>query len=125
MILYPGGRAASKEGYVGVALTNKSNASIRIQWGVSVKDKDYREIVRGNSKTIKFGADSDEGAGNVRTISNFARRSKIIESLIDGSFIVEVRMKASSTGSTITQFIPTNPINKNVLQKFMDEESAE
>ena len=44
--------------------------------------------------------------------------------LIDGSLVVEVRMKSTSTES-ITQFIPTNPINKNVLKLFMNEESSD
>ena len=125
LILYPGGRASSKEGYVGAALINKSNASVKIQWGMSIKDKDYREIVRGNSKTFEFGADSDEGAGNVRSVSSFARRSKLMDKLVDGALVIEVRMKSTITDKTITQFIPSNPIKKNVLQKFMDEETAD
>ena len=30
-------------------------------------------------------------------------------------------MNSTTVDKSITQFIPTNPINKNVLQKFMDE----
>ena len=34
-------------------------------------------------------------------------------------------MKSMSTNISITQFIPTNPFNKNVLELFMNEESAD
>jgi len=34
-------------------------------------------------------------------------------------------MKCLSTGKSITQFIPSNPIHKNVLELFMNEETAD
>jgi len=46
-----------------------------------------------------------------------------MKSLVEGSLVIEVRMK--STDKSIPQFIPTNPLRKNVLELFMDEESAD
>ena len=38
---------------------------------------------------------------------------------------MEVRMKLPSTDKSVTQFIPTNPLCKNVRKLFMDEETAD
>jgi len=116
--IYPGGEEDSREGYVGVNLSNFSNTSIEIRYGYSVRDSD--DVVRRHvSDTSAFGAFGSEG------YADFTKRSKIMESLVDGSFIIEVRMKLPSSTDSIIRFIPTNPLCKNVLQKFMDEESAD
>ena len=44
--------------------------------------------------------------------------------LVDGTLIVEVRMRTIGEKTT-SPFIPENPISKNILSKFMDEESAD
>ena len=56
---------------------------------------------------------------------NFAKRSTLMELLVQGSLIIEVQMKLPSTGNKATQFIPTNPFNKNVLELFNEEETAD
>jgi len=48
-----------------------------------------------------------------------------MELLVQGSLIIEVRMKPTLIDKSITQFIPTNPINKNILELFMNEETAD
>eukprot|EP00581_Thalassiosira_minuscula_P000476 CAMPEP_0183746370 /NCGR_PEP_ID=MMETSP0737-20130205/66722_1 /TAXON_ID=385413 /ORGANISM="Thalassiosira miniscula, Strain CCMP1093" /LENGTH=278 /DNA_ID=CAMNT_0025982065 /DNA_START=705 /DNA_END=1541 /DNA_ORIENTATION=- len=51
-----------------------------------------------------------------------------MEGLIDGALVVEVQMrKIELTGTNVppSQFIPENPLCKNVLKRFMDEESAD
>ena len=45
--------------------------------------------------------------------------------LVNGSLIIELRMVSTTTVKSITEFVPSNPINKNVLKLFMDEESAD
>ena len=44
--------------------------------------------------------------------------------LVDGTLILEVRMRTIGEKTT-SPFIPENPISKNILSKFMDEESAD
>ena len=121
--VYPGGRVDSQEGYVGIKLANFSNTSIKIQYGYSVKDADGKEVVHHESYTEEF--DAYVLGNNAWYTNNFAKRSKLLDLLVQGSLVIEVRMKPTSTDKSITQFIPTNPIYKNVLQKFMDEESAD
>jgi len=120
--LYPGGAENSKEGYVAVAIAKRPNTSIKVKYGYSVRDVDGKEVVH-RSETNEFSAQGSQAPS--RILTNFAKRSKAMELLVDGSLIIEVRMKPTSTGKSITQFIPSNPINKNVLQKFMDEETAD
>ena len=122
--LYPGGHTVSDEGYVGVSLRNsRSDTSIKIKYCLSVRDEDDDEVVQYKPEAREFGV---PGSGySARCHHNFAKHSTIMESLLQGSFVIEVRMKLIDTSSSITQFIPTNPIHKNVMDKFMDEESAD
>jgi len=124
LVLYPGGRSISDEGYAAVSLCNRSNTRIKIQYGFSVRDADGKEVVYKESKTNEFGA---LGAGsNAWNIYDFAKRSKLIKALSDGSLVIEVRMKTlTSTSKSVTQFVPSNPFNKNVDKLFMDEETAD
>ena len=124
LILYPGGKANSIDEYAAVQLANFSNTSIKVQWSYSVRDANGKEVVYRKPETKEFTAASTEG--NSWIIANFAKRSTLIDALENGSLIIEVRMKLPSTGiNTTTQFIPTNPLCKNVLKLFMDEETAD
>jgi len=123
LAIYPGGRAESDEGRVAVALANMTDASIKIQYGYCVKDVHGNCVPPHKPQTIELEAVGSRHSG--RCSNNFAKRSTIMDLLVDGSLIIELRMKLPSTDKSITHFIPTNPINKNVLQKFMDEESAD
>jgi len=122
--VYPGGSENSAEGYVSVGIVNKSNTSIKIQWGFSVRDADGKEVAHCKSRTNDFSALSNSPK-NTWGYTDFAKRSTLMDILVQDSLVIEVRMKSTSTDKSITQFIPTNPINKNVLQKFMDEETAD
>ena len=124
LYIYPGGDNDSREGFTAVALTNLSNKSIEIQYGYSVRDADGKEVVHKKSYTHEFYAVSSE-EGSAWAIPDFAKRSTLMELLVQGSLVIEVRMKSTTTDETIIQFIPTNPLCKNVINKFMDEETAD
>ena len=57
--LYPGGDDDSDEGYVAIALSNMSDESIKIEWGVSVKDADGKEEVHKKPYTVDLAAYGD------------------------------------------------------------------
>jgi hypothetical protein len=50
-----------------------------------------------------------------------------MDSLVDGTLTIEVRMRRNDqqTNTLLAPFIPENPLYKNILKKFMDEESAD
>ena len=121
--LYPGGRVNSPEGRVAVALSNRSNSSIKIEYGYSVRNADGKEVVHYKLQASEFAPPGSGHSG--WCTDSFAKRSKLMESLVNGSLVIEVRMKSTSTDKSITQFIPTNSLCKNVINKFMDEETAD
>jgi len=121
--LYPGGYEHSDEGCVTVDFVNRSNTSIKIQYGYSIRDADGKEVVHSEPETFEFAALGSEN--NAWGFANFAKRSALMDLLVQGSLVIEVRMKLPSTGNKATQFIPSNPINNNVLDLFMDEETAD
>ena len=119
LVLYPGGTANSHEGYAALNLGNFSNTGIKIQFGYSFRDANCKEAVH----TEEFGAQGL--GGNAVCFANFAKRSKLMKVLVKGSLVVEIRMKPASTDKSITQFIPTNPFNKNMSELFHNEETAD
>ena len=110
----------SVDGYVAIVLLNMSNAAINIQWRLSVRDADGKEVEYRKPKPESYEFKANCGKGTY----NFARRSKLMDALIEGTLIIEVRMKLIEP-KFASQFIPENPINKNILNKFNDEESSD
>ena len=123
--IYPGGTEGTNRGHITIRLSNISNTGIEVKYGYSVKDVNgqMRNANAESIKTEEFGAFGSEG--NAKYTSNFVLRSTIMGFLVNDALIIVVRMKSTSTEKSIPQFIPTNPINDNVLQKFMDEETAD
>jgi hypothetical protein len=123
--LYPGGRSSSNTGWVSIKLDNRSNKSIDIGCGFIIKNGNGTEVANNQRSTpITFGP---VGAANSSCVLfNFAKRSTIIDSLVDGTLVVEVYMKPHEPiKTTLPQFIPENPFCNNMLQIFNDEESAD
>ena len=136
LVLCPGGSTIpeSPEGCVAVNFCWKSptySSSIKIQYGYGVRDKDYKEadgsdkFVHDSTFSQKFAPVDTETSAFTRWITpDFAKRSNLMNALVGGTLVIEVRMKHTSD-KPVTQFIPSNPITKNVLKKFMHEESAD
>jgi len=130
LVLCPGGSTIpeSPEGCVAVNFCWKSptySGSIKIQYGYGVRNKNYKEA------TLKSDTFGNVRKGPTRrclvgtSVKNFAKRSTLINSLVEGTLVIEIRMRQVSTDKPIIQFIPSNPINKNVLELFMDEDTAD
>ena len=125
--LYPGGRTDyDDDGYVAVALCNRSNKGIKTLYAYSVRDANCKEVVHKTPLTNEFAPlGSQVPQFSAYCYRNAVKRSTLMELLVDGSLVMELRMKATPTDKTITQFIPTNPIYKNVLKLFMNEETSD
>ena len=123
--LYPGGRN-DRTGLVGMYVVNRSNKSFEMQFGFSIKDGTGKPTVSLQSPPayVTFGPMGSLNCG--RGFPNFADRSTIIDSLVDGTLVVEVHMKPHEPiNATLPQFIPENPFCNNMLQLFNDEDSAD
>jgi hypothetical protein len=112
--IYPGGDAYAEEGMVSVYLYNMSHKRITIECGISVED-----CVEVEMASAIFDLMDDDGAWGD---TNFAMRSKVIDSLVDGALVIEVHMKLVDRTKP---FIPENPSCKIIQGMFMDEEFAD
>ena len=130
--VYPGGHTSSGDGMVGAFLENMSNnRSIKIQFGFAVKNKGkttgwsgYLSKKEGNEFAASGTTVVAEQIFDSWGTHNFCKRTQIIDALIDGTSIVEVRMR--TIGETTTSlFIPENPFVNTLMNMFNDEESAD
>ena len=92
-----------------------------LEFGYSIRDADGDEMIH----LVRDSPDSGVYYAWFRIEDDTAKLSKLMNSLVDGSLIIEVRMKLLSTDKSANQFIPTNPFNKNVLELFGDEGTAD
>jgi hypothetical protein len=87
--LYPGGRNNSIAGWVAIYLANRSNKSITVNFDFSIKDGKGKQVVNMQTPThVTFGP-----MGDLTGFRNFTQRSTIIDSLVDGTLVVEVHIK--------------------------------
>ena len=135
--IYPGGFGVI-DGQVAIFLYHMSNESIDVIWRVTVRnqstgaevahDDSERDIARRHFEARVDGADmNDMDGADSWGQHDFAKRRTLLGALVDGTLIIEVRMKlvdAPDSASPMA-FIPDNPLSKNILNKFMDEESAD
>jgi hypothetical protein len=123
--LYPGGRNHSETGYVAIYLDNQSNESIDMNFGFSIKDGKGKQVAtKQPSNPSTFGP--VDGPLSGKGWSNFAERTTIIDSLVDGTLVVEVYLKPHEPiKAMLPHFIPENPFCNNMLRMFNDEESAD
>jgi speckle-type POZ protein len=124
--IYPGGSANAVEGMVTLYLENGSNKSIDIDYGFSIID--------GNGKQVEFKrSDGPRNFAPVGTTNsargfpNFVLRSDLMRSLVNGTLIMEIRMKlATLTKSVPPSFIPENPsLCKTIQGVFMKEKYSD
>jgi len=115
----PGGDARADEGMVSIFLFNMSNKSVNIKYGFSAKDCADKNMKPCILKPI--GED-----GNSWGTPNFAERSQIMDSLVDGALVIEVYMKLVDPTKIPPPFIPENPsVCKIIQDMFMDEEFSD
>ena len=114
-----------------VTLCNKTTKDVNVYWGVSIRDAvgtDFAFYVATEERKRHFDAivgveDSDSWSTPNMSV-NLVRLSDALEEG-EGTLTVEVRMKRVDGTSSPTAFIPTNPINNNILKSFNDEESSD
>jgi hypothetical protein len=125
LAVYPGGDDDAAEGMVTLDLFNESDKAIEIDSGFSVNDGNGKQVVHYRSPTPEHfgpvGARLNSGG-----FTNFAKRSILLSSLVNGAFVIEVHMKlATPTVSLPPPFIPENPAAKMIQDLFLDEKSSD
>jgi len=97
--------------------------SLDIDLGITVRGSDGKEVA--NKVTI-FAPDEEDDTDTDGFV-DFAPREDLLNACVNGSLIVEVRMKERSPVAVPPppEFIHKNPINKNILKLFGDEDTAD
>ena len=116
--ILPGGDDDSDDGMVAVWFVSVSDEAIKVQWCCSVRDAAGKEVVYHGPASI------EDDVFNGWMENNFCSRSALLDALIEGTLIIEVRMKLIGP-SKLSSFIPANPLWKSIVSKFNDEESAD
>jgi hypothetical protein len=124
--IFPGGRDDSPEGMVSLDLSNMSNKAIEIDFGFSVNDGNGKQVVYKRS----YGPSNFAPVGFVNSgdgWNSFAKRFKLLNSLINGTLVIEVCMRPLvPEKSSPSPFIPENPSACKIIQGlFLDEKSAD
>jgi len=129
VVLYPNGGPNSTQGMVGVFLYHMSSKGINVEFVFGVKDSRGRDVSKCGSASSGSRCHFDQKGGEVchnKGRPNFAKRSDIMDSLVEGSLIMEVRMRRVEPSASSTSFIPENPCANVMIHKiFMDEKSAD
>jgi len=133
--IYPGGTSNSDDEMVSLFLKKVSNKGIKIDLGFSVKDsngKDRRHHAYILENNVARSIVSMNGQWNFVVARSsygkvdFARRSIILDHLVEGSLVIEVQMKLAEPAETIpSPFIPENPACNAIQKMFMDEKSSD
>jgi len=99
--------------------------SLDIDFGITVRDSNGKEVA---NRVLQFNPIID-GTNDLDSdgFRNFTSREKLLNACINGSLIIEVRMKERSPVAVPPplEFIYKNPINKNILKLFGDEDTAD
>ena len=120
--LYPGGREhAAAEGMMSLFLWSRSNKAIDIDFGFSVNDGNGKRVANKRpAGPCHF--DPVGGSASSRGWPNFAMRYNLLSSLVNGTLVIEVRMKVPVPLKSVPPpFIPENPFAKNIQRMFLDE----
>jgi hypothetical protein len=123
--IYPGGNANAAEGMVSFYLANMSGKAIEIDNCFSVNDGKGKQVAYGRSNGPRNFASVGTGI-SARGWPDFASRSELLSSRVDGTLVIEVRMKLTKPADSVPQpFIPENPFGKQMQRLFLNDKSAD
>ena len=122
--IYPGGDATAAEGMTPLYLWNMSDKSIEIDLGFSVNDENGKQVAYKQTATpFNF---APVGTTTSARGFHFATHLSLLSSLINGTLIIEVRMRLTTpTKSVPPPFIPENPVAQMIQGVFMDEKYSD
>jgi hypothetical protein len=123
--LFPGGSLNADEGMVSLYHHNNSDKAIEIDYAISVNDGIGMQVAYKRSDG-PYNFEPEGGDDTSRGFADFAKRSDVISSLINGTLIIEVYMRLSVPIKSVPpSFIPENPAAKMVQGLFLDEKYSD
>ncbi|KAL7531372.1 hypothetical protein ACHAWF_003741 [Thalassiosira exigua] len=120
LVVWPGGYGSSVRGWVAIWLDLISNDSdaANIIFRISAKDSKGDDVAVSSFESITPYC-------HWVYDDNFAKLSTIIDNLVNGTLILEVRTRSLDSSSSAPPFIAENPHGNKMLQLFMDDDSAD
>jgi hypothetical protein len=106
-----------------------SNKAIEIDYGFIIIDGNGKQVAYKRTdcpRTFSTNMENDDGLKSWG-FTNFAKRSKLLRSLVNGTLIIEIRMRlVTPTKSVPPPFIPENPSACKTIQGvFLDEKYSD
>lgn len=127
--VFPGGAEGASDGMVSVFLWNMTDGSTDFDTYLIVRNSAGEGLAYCQPTGGMHSTNSDTPRSDINQCwgkLELAKRSTLIDALVDGTLIIEVgTRKHVPTNFTTAPFIPANPLYKNILERFMDEESAD
>jgi hypothetical protein len=123
--MYPGGYGDdAEEGMVTLCLWSMSNKAIEIYFGFNVNDGNGKQVAYQRSTGPRnFGP---VGADNNSRGFDFAERSILMSSLVNGALVIEVCMKMATPNKSVPlPFIPENPVAKMIQGVFLNDKYSD
>jgi hypothetical protein len=119
LTIYPGGDDDAVEEMTSIYLKNRSNKAIDIEFGFSVIDGSGKQVTYLPLRTPDHF--DSAGGDEPSTWGSDVKRSKLLNSLVDGTLVIKVNMK-----SALLPFIPENPSSCKMIQGlFLSTKSAD
>mmetsp|Transcript_19028 Transcript_19028/g.41215 ORF Transcript_19028/g.41215 Transcript_19028/m.41215 type:complete len:416 (-) Transcript_19028:145-1392(-) len=129
--MYPGGDKDSTDGNMAFYLGHCSGTEISAKYFFIIRDVSGKVIKEEDSETYDKFATATAEVEDIEDAwgwKNFVERAEIIDAsnkiLSHGTLTVEVRIKPDDDNCCMN-FIPKNEFVQNMLQSFMDEETAD
>mmetsp|Transcript_27292 Transcript_27292/g.46167 ORF Transcript_27292/g.46167 Transcript_27292/m.46167 type:complete len:411 (-) Transcript_27292:104-1336(-) len=125
LVVYPGGHLAAREDFVSVYLNPCSPGIATVTFVTNFMNKFGQKVFR-RPDAQPFDAVS----GTLYGITNFARRSHVLDpskNMLDdnGTMAIIISIKEEETEALPTEFVPKNPFNNMIKEKFLDEETSD
>jgi hypothetical protein len=114
VVLYPGGEATAAEGSIAIFIRHLSYKKINVMVGFSINgcmERITKPCICTRPGRLGF--------------RNFEKRLKIMDCLLDGALVIEVRIELANLDTTSPRFVPNNPSCRIIQSMFMDEKSAD
>ncbi|KAL7546515.1 hypothetical protein ACHAWF_009838, partial [Thalassiosira exigua] len=116
--LYPGGEQDSESGMTGIFLTNRSDVSVELHYGLSAVNSSGKHVANTGSLK-KF---EPKGSWGTKT---FAKRSVIMDALVNGSLFIDVRLRSPGTSPLDLPITSERTLCQTMQQLFGDEKFAD
>ncbi len=133
LVLYPGGNAVARDGWMSVFLHNESDegaGEAAVNFAISARDA-FGGVVDGSSSSLAGTFRTDMEFTDSWGVDDCLEREAVLRptacALRNGTLTLDLSMQlaAARAGWKYPVHAPRNPFARNVLRLYLDEESAD